>query len=191
MIDSILSEASEEMIRDRVEEPLNEWRIRYPFQRTRVRDPAEFWAIVGHVVQAAYFHAITPGGRPAMHQAVGIARDLLDHGGRRQGKTVNSFIHDSIHGLDGGLPAVYPILFEGLRSEGTRRYLDDVIDRHIPSNDFALQTQAVREVAERFGDLLPRQFREARPEASAAHYREVLQAIFEAQREAARNYRRL
>jgi hypothetical protein len=190
MLDEILAEANEDTVTQRVTLPLDQLRADFHVRQVVVPDAGECERVFGTFVQEAYA-VIAGGGRLPMERATGIARDLLSHEGRRRGKTFNSFVADSVRGYEGGIAGALDALAEGLKAEGTRFFLDEVIDRHIPLNRWEPKVQLMRELVARFGRLLPAEVRRAPAEQYAASYREILQSVFETMKESARSFRRI
>ena len=190
-VQSVLGALEERQIARRIGIPHDETRMRYPLERNTVRDFDEFSSAIGDYYNHHFSSCISNGGALSRTEAVGRAKEALEHHYRRRNGDIVSAFNDAHDGTNGGLRVILDTLAELLKAEAVERYVRDVFDRHVAPNSWEDKVELIRQFIERCGPDLSTSLDADHPERYARDYTELIRAYVDSLRQTSAMFRRL
>jgi len=190
-INNVLRSLDERQIARNVGLRHDEARMRYPLNRNTVTDFDEFSRVIGDYYNR-HFHYVSNGGSLSPVDAMGRAKDLLDHIYRRKRNSdiVGAF-NDAHDGTNGGLRVVLDTIAEALKLEFVERYIRDVFDRHVAPNSWENKVEIIRQFILQCGANLSSSIRAHQPERYAQNFQELIRSYVDSLQRTSSIFRRL
>lgn len=189
-LDHILRALDERELALAVGKQHDEARLRYTLSSITVEDFAAFERLIGDYYAYHFSSCVAPGAQLPEFEARQRAKELLERSVRDQGGTLASLCADAIDGRDGGTRRVLDLICDGLKHESQSRYIESVFDRFVAPTSFDEKVEIIRQLMQKFANILPRSMNTSRPEQYAHDYKQFVRAFADALRNVARAARR-
>ena len=188
-IDSLLAELNERTLAQRVAILHDEARLRYMLRRNTVDSFAEF----SEVITDYYNHhcRLVSGAPVPDAEALGCAKDILEHAYRRRHLDIAMAINDAVEGTNGGIRAILDLIADGLKEEFLRRHVRNVFDRYVTPNKWDEKVEIMRQFIQRCGPPFGSAIQADAPERYAFHYKDLVNDYVEALRKTSPAFRQL
>lgn len=191
VITDILEELNERTIAREVAIPHDEARMRFPLQSNTAASFAQFEDIIAEYLNYHHGRCVALGGHLSRPEAVGRAKELIEHEYRRRRGDLVTAYNDAHDGTNGGLRAILDLIAEALKAESVERYIRDVFDRRVAPNDFDAKVAIIQEFLEWCGPYLSSAVQADRPERYAHNYQELVREYVAGLQRTSSMFRRL
>lgn len=191
-INSVLQALDERTIAQRIGIPHDETRMRYPMNRSTVRDFSEFNQIIGQYYNHHFTSCVSRGGSLSSVEASSRAKDILNREYRRRnGGDIKSAFNDAHDGTNGGLRGILDILAETLKADSVEHYTRDIFDRFVEPNNWEQKVQIIREFINQYGSQLGSSIQSHQPERYANDYENLIRSFVESLKRTSQIFRRM
>jgi hypothetical protein len=171
--------------------PYEEARNQMRLDRNTVPDFHAFEALIGNTVDTVHTSCVSHGGNLPWDDAVGRAKEYLEHHHRRHGGTIVSAYNDAHDGTNGGAMGVVNIIVDSMKNEAIERYIRAVFDREIGPHSWPDKVEIMRQFLAECGPHLSSSVDLDDPERYAHDYQEIIQSYVAALQRSASTLRRL
>jgi hypothetical protein len=190
-IDNLLAELDERRMAERVAMPHDEVRARFPLRKNTAEDFDQYTDLLGEYYNHHYTQCVTRGGSLPRAEAVGRAKEILEHQYRRRNGNIVTAYNDAHDGTNGGLRVQLDLIADALKTESVERYVRDVFDRHVRPNAWAEKVSIIRQFIARCGANLASVIQADQPERYAQDYQALVFSYVQALQATSAIFRRL
>lgn len=190
-INDLLEELDEATIANKITNPHDEARMRFPLRRNIVADYPEFIQLLGDYYAYHFSLCVANGGTISKSQAQQSAKQTVENHMRRQNGDIATAYENCRTGVQGGMRILLDAICDTLKSEAVERHVGDVFDRHVLPVSWSEKLTIIEEFLKHCQAFLGDSIDVSDPARYAASYRPLIQAYTEGLTQTARAFRRL
>lgn len=166
-------------------------RMQYHPKSITVSNYRGFEDEIADYVSFHYAACVAPGARLSRTEALGEAKEIIEHEYRRRRSDIVGAFNDARDGTNGALRSILDTIADGLKARSVSRYVTEQFDSRVAPNDYEAKVEIIRQFIERFGAQLGNTIQRNRPERYAQDYRALIEAYVEGLRQTSSIFRRL
>ena len=189
-IHSLVEALDERTIAKLIGIPHDEARMAFPLRSNTASSFSRFEDIIGDYCNYHYTTCVTGGGFLPRAEAVGRAKQLIEHAYGRRGNIISAY-NDAHEGLNGGMRQILDIITDGIKSECVERYVRQAFDDHVSPNSWDKKQEIIRQFFAAYGAILPASVDTRNPARYANDYQVIISAYVQALQQTSAIFRRM